>query len=287
VDGYYHFSGFKNNAGMFSRKDVIENKEITFIIYRNTSGRWAISQEGFSSFFYYQDSENSTVPVPCEGGTTCNFGNLPSPFLTIIPNYCEFSEDEADNHLSDNPDGYTAFYRNESMKDCTISYDGTIFKAHKAFLASVSLYFQRMFSGQWKETSSCSIQPLSDINSHDFRAFLKYIYTKVPKLLVNHAWSIWELCDYFEVLSSFKTEVLHHLIKIITVTGANRYIPLINQNAFYLGQQPSSVLTKDIHQKFVEFVANNSKSLVKAGFRFRELEESVLNAIFEMEPNKK
>jgi hypothetical protein len=123
-----------------------------------------------------------------------------------------------------------------------------------------------MFSGQWKETSSCSILPLSDINSNDFRAFLKYIYTKVPKLLINHAWSIRELCGYFEVLPSFKTEVLHHLIKIITVTGTNRYIPLIHQNAFCLAEQPSSVLTKEIHQKFVEFVATNAKPLVKAGF---------------------
>jgi hypothetical protein len=63
--------------------------------------------------------------------------------LSILRRYSEFSKDEVDDLFVENQDGYTAFYLNESLKDCTISYDGTTFKAHKGFLASVSIYFQR------------------------------------------------------------------------------------------------------------------------------------------------
>jgi hypothetical protein len=144
-----------------------------------------------------------------------------------------------------------------------------------------------MLSGEWRESRSCYIAPLSDVDSNDFRAFLKYIYTTDTKLLEKRAWPIWELCDYFGMLASIKTEIFPYLLKSMTFTGANKYIPLINQNALFLAQEPSSAVAKELHQIFVEFIVSNSQSLVNAGFRFRDLEESVLNDIFEIVPNKK
>jgi hypothetical protein len=280
VNGEYHFSGLGNTAAKFSRTEIIENKEVTYVIFMAVDGYWRIARDG-NTPYYIRTETTTSGRLPSGGIANRLAGSAPPPRITVFHRYYEFSEDEADSKFEKNPDGYTAFYRNESVKDCTILYGEIEFKAHRGFLVSVSLYFQRLFSGEWKETSSCSVQPLSDCSSTDFRAFLKYIYTTSRVLLKKRAWAIWELCDYFEVLPSFKNEVLRHLLKSLTVETAEKYIPLVNQNSLILGQSPLSKFATGIQETFVKFVVDNSKSLATAGFPFRELEGPILNAIFQ------
>jgi hypothetical protein len=145
---------------------------LTFIIYKHNED-WIIRDENNPHhLLYYKKESDFAEQIPAGGTTLRCLGAAPAPVLSFRHNCCEFSEDEVDSHLVHHTDSYTAFYRNESLKDCRITYDGTILKAHKAFLASVSLYFQRLFSGEWRESSECSIQPLAGIELNDFRAFL-------------------------------------------------------------------------------------------------------------------
>jgi hypothetical protein len=65
------------------------------------------------------------------------------------------------------------------------------------------------------------------------------------------------------------------------VETAGRYTALINQNSCLLTHELASPFAKEIQEMFVKFVVSNSKSLATSGFRFGELEESALNAIFQ------
>jgi hypothetical protein len=109
------------------------------------------------------------------------------------------------------------------------------------------------------------------------------MYIKSPKLLRRRVWSIWKLRDYFEVLPKIKcvTAVFQHLISKLSVETAGRYTALINQNSRLLAHEPASAFAKEIQETFVKFVVSNFKPLATSGFHFGELEESVLNAIFQ------
>jgi hypothetical protein len=117
-------------------------------------------------------------------------------------------------------DNFHALYLDDSFKDFTMSYGEATFRAHKCVLAASSMYFQRMFSNEWKESTLCSMAPLFELESAVFSAFLQFIYTRNHTLLGRYPWQFWELCDYFEVLPSLKEQVISHLLNVLTVETA-------------------------------------------------------------------
>jgi hypothetical protein len=143
------------------------------------------------------------------------------------------------------------------------------------------MYFQRMFSGEWKESTFCTISPLSCVDSSVFSVFLRFIYTKRAHLLLRCGWEIWELCDYFEVLPTLKEQVTSHLTKVITIETAAKFIPIVNKNAVDIGNVCAWTQI-EVQRKFVQFIINNSKGLAAIDFPFCELEQPVLKAIFNM-----
>jgi hypothetical protein len=147
--------------------------------------------------------------------------------LTVYSSYDEISDEESDLQDFQKPDSLTAFYLDDSLKDFTIFYDKAAFKVHSNFLSPTSLYFKRVFSGQWKESNSCTIDALPSVTANHFHYFLKYLYLK--KLPPKHARAVWHLCDYFEVLPALKEDVVRILLKDLTVTNASQFVPIVNK----------------------------------------------------------
>jgi hypothetical protein len=153
---------------------------------------------------------------------------------------------------------FLMLYMDDSFKDFTISYGETSFKAHKCVLSASSKYFQRIFSA---ESTFCQILPLSYVDSTIFSVFLRFIYTKCSHLLLRYGWEIWELCDYFGVLQTLKEQMISHLLNVLTIWTAAKFIPIVNKNG--------NRWQKEVQRKFVEFVINNSKGLSAVDFPFR------------------
>jgi hypothetical protein len=166
---------------------------------------------------------------------------------------------------SQNIDSFLMLYMDDSCKDFTISYGETSFKAHKCVPSASSKYFQRIFSAEWKESTFCKILPLSYVDSTIFSVFLRFIYTKCSHLLLRYGWEIWELCDYFGVLQTWKEQMISHLLNVLTIWTAAKFIPIVNKNAVEDGNH----WQKEVQRKFVEFIINNSKGLSAVDFPFR------------------
>ncbi|XP_034482327.1 kelch repeat and BTB domain-containing protein 2-like [Drosophila innubila] len=64
----------------------------------------------------------------------------------------------------------------KNFTDCTIIVDSIKFECHKIILSTGSEFFQRMFLGDFKESSSSEVH-LQDVSPLIFKIFREYIYT--------------------------------------------------------------------------------------------------------------
>jgi hypothetical protein len=270
-DGEYAFSGFENNAGTFTKKYIIDSKEVSLKIYKLAG---VLNGKEILNWFVYTGSCNSVPPkdkrhldCPATASERIPYFDtmvLRGQELLSLPNVdVYYNAESVDNLPLSRSETYTALFRDDLFKDYSLSYDEVSFRSHKCFLASVSLYFRKMFTGDWKETDTCSIQTLPDIDSNDFRSFLKYLYTKLPQLLVERGIAIWKLCDYFEVLPSVKDEVLLGLLKHINLDNAHHFIPIMNKSILEVTNN-----SKELQKLFIKFVATDCKYLAKGDFCF-------------------
>jgi hypothetical protein len=128
----------------------------------------------------------------------------------------------------------------------------------------------------WKESNSCTIDALPNVTAIDFHLFLKYLYLK--KLRPKHAWAVWHLCDYFDVLTSFQEDVVHLLLKTpLTVSTARKFIPLVNR--MIVDGCDENSLAATTQKRFLQFVINNSKALADNDFPFGDLEQPILKIL--------
>jgi hypothetical protein len=289
VNGEYHFSRFNNEAGEFTRRGIVNGTEYLFTILKFGSLQgnyfWYLvlgpvgqevdfTQPYTYEFMYYSATSNGRLPPK----KLSRMYNEVDPGLTleVYASDNAISDDESDLQNFRKPDSFTAFYLDDSLKDFTIVYGTGSFKVHKCFLSPISLYFKRIFSGQWKESNSCSLETLPTVTAADFNDFLRYLYLK--KLQSKRPWAVWYLCDYFEVLDSIKEEIAGILMKTLTVTNARKFIPMINR--MIVADTGENSFPRKTQQNFVRFIINNSEPLADDDFPFCELEQPILKAVF-------
>jgi hypothetical protein len=276
VNGEYHFSGFKNDAGMFIRKAFHRGRDSKFVLFKHRTRN--------SNFFWF-------ISVPPENkeigtGDDEDIYHLEASSTEKLPNRLSF---KLENDMVDFAfaisffeipvSTFHALYIDNSFHDFTLEYDKGPYGCHKCVLAAVSVYFQRMFANNWKDSSSfCTIEPLADVTTADFSSFLQYLYTNDRILLIEHEWAIWKLCDYFEVTPHVRAGVVSHLANTLTLETAERFIPIVNESLF---EKRHYLFASDIQRKFVRFVVSNSILLANADFPFDQLEKPILKAIFQ------
>ena len=113
----------------------------------------------------------------------------------------------------------------DSFPDITLIFDGTSLNCHRVILASRSLYFEALFSHDFKETE----QRVVNFSSHDdgvpldsFLLMLRHIYSNggdgasAPRVEPKHLYDLLSLADRFSV-ASIKRKCEHILAQYISV----------------------------------------------------------------------
>jgi hypothetical protein len=131
---------------------------------------------------YTAPSETSAITEHYQTAATDN-ERLPPATLVSVNRISNIYLQRRMKEKIETHDNFLALYLDDSFKDFTMSYGEATFKAHKCVLAASSMYFQRMFSNDWKESTLCTMAPLSDLESVVFSTFLQFIYTRNYSLL--------------------------------------------------------------------------------------------------------
>jgi hypothetical protein len=283
VNGEYRFDRTLHGAGCYSRTDLYKNKEVKFVVAKMGVHNlfWAIycTDENKdvtvrSTLFYYSyDEIIHNTPTKNYNGES-----RPAPQITFKTPQDDapvLSSELGDERAKENNTIDFILYNDDSLKDFTITYKGEVMKAHKIVLGSVSFYFQRMFSDSWKEKDSCELTDLENISAVEFRAFLEYIYTRPKKLLADHGWAIWDLCDYFDVLTSIQEQVSQVLSDSLTCQNIGKLMKILRHLS-----NTANPENQQLQEKFASFIVENSVELADEGFPFHEIEPNLLNLIF-------
>jgi hypothetical protein len=288
VNGEYRFDRTLNGAGCYSRTDLYNNNEVKFVVAkigRGTHTFWVIyctdenkdvTVRNTSLYFSYDEIIYDT-PTKKEY-FQFNGVSRPAPhvtFKTPQDDATVLSSELGNERTKENNTIDFILYNDDSLKDFTITYKGEVMKAHKIVLGSISFYFQRMFSHEWKEKDSCELTDLENISTAEFRAFLEYIYTRAKHLLADHGWAIWDLCDYFDVLTSIQEQVSQVLSDSLTCQNIGKLMKILRHLS-----NTASPENQQLQEKFVSFVVENSVQLADEGFPFHEIEPYLLNLIF-------
>jgi hypothetical protein len=194
VNGEYHFDRVIDNTDCYSRKGNYHGKEVTFGIWKHNS-TWCISQcknmtnpvtdPTCATFYYALNSNDSRPPLSWKTTWTAHY---PIPQVSIVRvGSSILTKDHSRTSLTET---VNSLYQNENFKDFTIVYQDEEIRAHKCILGATSLYFQRMFSNEWKEKNCCEIANLESVTVADFKIFLEFLYLQSfnsldKKILVN------------------------------------------------------------------------------------------------------
>jgi hypothetical protein len=87
-----------------------------------------------------------------------------------------------------------------------------------------------MLSNEWKEKNSCKIVTLESVNVEDFKVFVEFLYEQSFKWMnSDHVWSVWNLCDYLEVLTSIKEKAIQVMVSSLNCQNAVKLLRIVNR----------------------------------------------------------
>jgi hypothetical protein len=272
VNGEYHFDRVLYNADSYSRKGNYLGKEVNFGIWAY-QGEWRIAKYGknmadpakdptWVPFYSAHNSPESKLP---SSWVTYRSSYKPSPQVSVVKRFqVSVSSAETLNSL---------LLENDGFKDFRIVYQNAEFKAHKCVLAASSLYFQRMFSNEWKEKNFCEIAQLEYVTVEDFKVFVEFLYLQSFKSLSsNHVWSVWNICDYLEVLPSIKEKVIQMMVVSLNCQNVAKLLRIVN--ALTVTTFSPNIL----QETFAWFVTENSNQLAVEEFPFHEIDRRYCNS---------
>ena len=112
--------------------------------------------------------------------------------------------------------GMTALWNQEALFDYTVvTSDGKQFKAHRAFLVSVSDYFKAMLCGSMLESAKDYVE-LKGIDSCGFGPLLKFVYTGYITLNEGTIQDVLSAASHLQIESAVMlcAQYLEHNIKL-------------------------------------------------------------------------
>ena len=153
--------------------------------------------------------------------------------------------------------GMTALWNQEALFDYTVvTSDGKQFKAHRAFLASVSDYFKAMLCGSMLESAKDYVE-LKGIDSCGFGPLLKFVYTGYMTLNEGTVQDVLSAASHLQIDSAVMlcAQYLEHNIKL------NNCVDIVQISEIY-----SLEGLKEIAN---DFIVTNFSDIVKNGHHCR------------------
>ena len=153
--------------------------------------------------------------------------------------------------------GMAQLWSDEALFDYTITTsDGKDFKAHRAFLASVSDYFKAMLCGSMLESATDRVE-LKGINSCGFGALLQFLYTGRLKLNETIVQDVLTAASHLQIDSAIMlcAQFLEESLKL------NNCVDVVQISEIYSLPR--------LHEKANDFIVANFSDLVKNGHHCR------------------
>jgi len=171
----------------------------------------------------------------------------------------------------------------DSFPDITLIFDGTSLNCHRVILASRSLYFEALFSHDFKETE----QRVVNFSSHDdgvpldsFLLMLRHIYSNgvggadAPRVEPKHLYDLLSLADRFSV-ASIKRKCEHILAQHISV-----------ENVCNIFKYANTFNCERLKETCLLYTEENYQDVISSG-GFEDLDKDEILKIIRMGGNSK
>ncbi|KAL7987041.1 hypothetical protein Chor_005960, partial [Crotalus horridus] len=143
--------------------------------------------------------------------------------------------------LSSTPVGIKELYQNQQLCDIILVADGRRFPCHRILLASVSLYFQRMFTSTFKESREGEIV-LMDLSATCLQSLLDYIYTGELLLLGEEAEELFtaasrlQITSALDIITRFLKEriSMENCLELYVLAYSHNHRPLLHSTSSYI-----------------------------------------------------
>ncbi|CDW71651.1 e3 ubiquitin-protein ligase herc2 [Stylonychia lemnae] len=125
---------------------------------------------------------------------------------------------QSDSIFEENIEGkkdFLSMLNSPDFSDITLIVDGHPIYSHQVVLASRSIYFEALFSHDFKEKEQ-KVVNFTDVPYDTFMMLLKHIYSDSLKIETKHIYDLLSLADRFNVVS-FKKKCEHILAQCINV----------------------------------------------------------------------
>jgi hypothetical protein len=158
------------------------------------------------------------------------------------------------------------------FSDFSLVCHGEVYPVHRCILFSESLYFQTLFSSDWKESPKAElILPEKEISREAFEIFLLFLYTNlIPnEYFKRFLLQLYDLSDYFQV-KKLKDLVLKGIKKCLTVKTAELYLSRVGYREEH-----------ELQDTFVAFVAENFCELSQMRYPFHKMGKVMLLQVLE------
>jgi hypothetical protein len=164
-----------------------------------------------------------------------------------------------------------AMLKQGQFSDFALKWNKKKYPVHRCVVYSESLYFQTLFSSDWKESASGQVVlPNENTSRQAFESFLLFLYTgRIRRVdLEQYIFELYDLCDYFQV-KTLKELILEGIKPLLTVETAELYLLRIRTQ-----NEP------DLRTIFSTFVAENHVELHENNFPFHQVGKNMLLEIF-------
>ncbi|XP_061461488.1 kelch-like protein 12 [Rhineura floridana] len=137
--------------------------------------------------------------------------------------------------------GIRQLYQTQQICDVTLVADGRKFPCHRTLLASISLYFQRMFTSTFKESHEGEIV-LLDLTASSLQRLLDYVYTGELLLLSEEAEELFttasrlQITSAMEIITRFLTEriSMENCLDLYVLAYSHNHRPLLCPTLHYV-----------------------------------------------------
>ncbi|XP_054857797.1 kelch-like protein 2 [Eublepharis macularius] len=137
--------------------------------------------------------------------------------------------------------GIKQLYQTQQLCDVTLVAEGRMFPCHRAILASVSLYFQRMFTSSFKESREPEIL-LKELSASSLQTLLVYIYTGELVFTAGQATELFtaasrlQVMPALQIISRFLRESLamENCLEFYMLAYSHNYRPLLRTTLSYV-----------------------------------------------------
>ncbi|KAK6176343.1 hypothetical protein SNE40_014644 [Patella caerulea] len=106
---------------------------------------------------------------------------------------------------------FRRFFEEGTLTDITINVSGKKFKCHRVILASMSVYYETLFSSNFKEATQEELTLPLDTDCDTFEEVLQFIYCVTDTVDSSHAEKLFQITDFLQI-NSLKSTLIEQLL---------------------------------------------------------------------------